>query len=252
MEHIEGIDGAPGEDRLAEARERLLDAALAHVVFDGWTAATLRAAVAETGIEPGLARLAFPRGGVDMALAFHRRADRQLAEALDRADLATMRTRDRIAFAVRRRIELVADHREAVRRGASLFALPINAPEGARAVWETADLIWTRCGDTSTDYNWYTKRAILSSVISATMLYWLGDQSTDFESTWAFLDRRLEGVMRFEKARAALQSNPLARAMLWGPNQVLGLIRAPGARRRRAHPGYPPYPPAAETGPVTD
>lgn len=240
-----------GEDRLGEVRERLLDAVLAHVVFDGWTETALRAAAAETGTDTAMARLAFPRGGIDMALAFHRRADRQLAQAMDRADLASMRIRDRIGFCVRKRIELVAGHREAVRRGASLFALPINAPEGARAIWETAHLIWTRCGDASTDYNWYTKRAILASVISATMLYWLGDQSTDFESTWAFLDRRLDGVMRIEKTKAALQKNPLTRAMLWAPGQVLGLIRAPGARRPRTRPAYPSYPPG-ETGPVID
>ena len=224
-------------DRLGEARDRLLDAALSHVPFDGWTETTLRAAVSETGIDRELARLAFPRGGIDMALAFHARADRELARALDRADLQSMRMRDRIAFCVRKRIELVAEHREAVRRGASLFALPHHAPEGMRALWHTADLIWTRCGDTATDYNWYTKRMILASVISATMLYWLGDQSTDHASTRAFLERRIDDVMQFEKTKAAVEKNPLARAMMWAPNRVLGMLRAPGARRG---PTYPP------------
>lgn len=223
------------DHRLVAARERLLDAALPHVLFDGWTETTLRHAVAETGDDAALARLAFPRGGIDMALAFHRRADRQLSQALDRADLQSMRIRDRIAFCVRKRIEIVAPHREAVRRGASLFALPMNAPEGARAIWDTADLIWNRCGDTATDYNWYTKRAILSSVISSTMLYWLGDNSTDYTATWAFLDRRIENVMQFEKSKAAFGNNPLARVMTWGPRQVLGLIRAPGVRPPPVH-----------------
>jgi ubiquinone biosynthesis protein COQ9 len=227
-----------GEDRLAGPREALLEAALPHVAFDGWSETALGAAARETGIDRATARLAFPRGGIDMALAFHRRADRRLAEALDRADLQSMRIRDRIAFCVDKRIALVAEHREAVRRGAALFALPQNAPEGMRALWSTADLIWNRCGDTATDYNWYTKRMILSSVISATMLYWLGDQSTDRAATRAFLDRRIEDVMQFEKTRAALGRNPLARAVLWGPSRVLGLIRAPGARRGPA--GYPP------------
>jgi ubiquinone biosynthesis protein COQ9 len=231
-----GVDGA-GHDRLDEARDRLLDALLPHVVFDGWTETALRAAARETGVERDLARLAFPRGGIDMALAFHRRADRQLAELLDRADLQSMRIRDRVAFGVRKRIELVAAHREAVRRGASLLALPQNVPDGMRALWETADLIWDRAGDTSTDYNWYTKRMILASVISATKLYWLGDQSTDHASTWAFLDRRLDDVMQFEKTRAAVANNPLARALMWGPTRLLGLVRAPGARRG---PAYPP------------
>jgi ubiquinone biosynthesis protein COQ9 len=229
--------GEGNGDRLDDAREKLLDAALPHVVFDGWTEASLRAAVRETGIDRELARLALPRGGIDMALAFHARADRLLAEALDRADLSTLRIRDRIAFCVRKRIEVVAEHREAVRRGASLFALPQNAPEGMRALWHTADLIWIRCGDTATDYNWYTKRMILASVISATKLYWLGDQSTDYASTWAFLDRRIDDVMQFENTKAAIERNPLTRAMMWGPSRVLAMIRAPGARRG---PTYPP------------
>ncbi len=221
-------------EHLPEARERLIEAALPHVVFDGWGTTTLEAAIAESGVDAGLARLTFPRGGIDMALAFHRRADQALAAELvsERAttDLEPMRIRDRITHCVRRRIELVTEHREAVRRGATLLALPHNAPEGARAIWETADIIWTACGDTATDYNWYSKRIILGSVYSATMLYWLGDTSPDHTNTWAFLDRRIEGVMRFEKTKAKLSKNPLARAVMWGPMQVLGAIKAPTSR----------------------
>ena len=98
-------------------------------------------------------------------------------------------------------------------------------------------LVERSAGDTATDYNWYTKRMILASVISATKLYWLGDQSTDYASTWAFLDRRLDDVMQFEKTKAAFQKNPLARAVMWGPSRFLGLIRPPGGRRG---PSYPP------------
>ena len=217
------------DDHLSEARERLLEAALPHVVFDGWSSATLAAAIAESGVDAGLARLAFPRGGIDMALAFHRRADRALAGELAAADLEDMPVRDRITHCLRRRIELVAEHRDAVRRGATLLALPHHAPEGARAIWQTADLIWTACGDTATDFNWYTKRIILSSVFSATVLYWLGDASPNFANTWAFLERRIEDVMRFEKTKAQFRENPLVRAAIWGPMQVLNLVRAPGA-----------------------
>ena len=215
---------------ISEACERLIEAALPHVVFDGWTTAILDAAIAESGVDAGLARLAFPRGGIDMALAFHRRTDRALADELAVADLDAMRIRDRIIHCVRRRIELVAEHREAVRRGVTLLALPIHAPEGAREIWRTADIIWTACGDTATDYNWYTKRMILGSVYSATVLYWLGDPSPNFANTWTFLDRRIENVMEFEKTKAQLNDNPLVRAILWGPMQVLGAIKAPGTR----------------------
>jgi ubiquinone biosynthesis protein COQ9 len=234
------------ETHIAEARDRLLDAALEHVVFDGWTRTTLEAAIAESGVDAGLARLAFPRGGIDMALAFHHRANLALSEELAGKDLSTMRIRDRIAYCVRRRIELVADHREAVRRGATLLALPLYAAEGARAIWQTADIIWTACGDTATDYNWYSKRMILGSVYSATVLFWLGDASPGFANTWAFLDRRIEDAMRFEQTRARLEANPLVRAALWGPMLLLNRVRAPGK-------GPAPEPadePADETGPA--
>lgn len=232
-------EGAPprGEaEHVAAARERLLDALLPHVAFDGWSREAIRMAVADSGIDPGLARLAFPRGGVDAALAFHRRGDRLMAERLDKAQIASMRIRDRIAFAVRTRLEVVAEHREAVRRAASLLALPVHAPEGARAVWETADAIWNAVGDDSDDVNWYTKRATLSGVYSAVALYWLGDESPGFSATWSFLDRRIEEVMRIEKFKAAFRKNPLGRAFLRGPGRVFDLVRAPGAAGRR-----PPY-----------
>ena len=216
------------ETHIAEARERLLEAALPHVVFDSWGRRTLEAAIADSGVEAGLARIAFPRGGIDMALAFHRRNDRKLAEELAGTDLSVMRIRERVAHCVRRRLGLVAENREAVRRGATLLALPLHAAEGARAIWETADTIWTACGDTAEDYNWYTKRMILGSVYSATLLYWLGDDSPGSERTWAFLDRRIEDVMRFEKAKAQLRSNPIARVAFWGPMQVLSRLKAPG------------------------
>jgi len=235
------------QNHIFETRERLLDAALPNVVFDGWSTQTLDAAIAESGVDPGLARLAFPRGGIDMAMAFHRRADRALADELGAADLAGMRIRDRITHCVRRRIELVAEHREAVRRGVTLAALPLHAPDGARAIWETADTIWTACGDTATDYNWYTKRMILGSVYSATMLYWLGDDSPGFTRTWTFLDRRIEEVMRFEKAKAQVRENPLLRAAFWGPSQLLGMLRKPGAEAEEKE----PEPPADQELPVT-
>ena len=218
------------DDHLAQARSRLIEAALPEVAFDGWSQAVLERAIAETGVDAGLARLAFPRGGVDLALGFHRLMDQRLEETLDPADLAAMRIRDRITHCVRRRIALIGGEREAVRRAAAMFALPHYAPEGARLVWETSDLIWRLCGDNATDYNWYTKRAILSGVYSSTVLYWLGDQSPGAQATWDFLDRRIENVMQFEKAKAQAAENPVARALFAAPNALLGLVRAPGIR----------------------
>ena len=213
-------------DRLADARERLMRAALPHVAFDGWTRATMDAAIGDCDLSPDLAASAAPRGAIDLAVAFHRAGDRELKAAPP--DFDGLRYSEKVAALVRRRIEIAAAEREAVRRGVTLFSLPIHAAEGARLIWGTADLIWTMLGDTSRDYNWYTKRTILSGVYSSTVLYWLGDEGEGAEATWAFLDRRIEDVMRFEKTKAKLRDNPLARALFAGPKALLERIQAPG------------------------
>jgi ubiquinone biosynthesis protein COQ9 len=213
------------DDTPTAARDAVLDAALMHVPFDGWSEATLRAAIAQSGVAPGLARALFPRGAVDLALAYHKRGDAAMVARLKAADLGAMRFRDRITQAVRWRLE--GADREAVRRGTTLFALPMHAPDGARAIWGTADAIWTALGDTSRDLNWYTKRATLSGVYASTVLYWLGDDSLGAQATWDFLDRRIEDVMRIEKAKASLRENPLGKALLAGPMKLMERVKAP-------------------------
>lgn len=210
----------------ADPKQKLLDAALSHVPFDGWSDDTFRAAVAEAGVDDTVARALCPRGAVDLALAYHQRGDRMMVARLKAADLSDMRFRDRIAFAVRTRLE-VADDKEVVRRGTTLFALPHHAADGARALWQTCDAIWTALGDTSTDVNWYTKRATLSGVYSATLLYWLGDESPDHQATWDFLDRRIDDVMRFEKVKAQVNDNPVLSKLMAGPNWLLSQVKAP-------------------------
>lgn len=206
----------PHEHGLEPVKQAILQAALPHVAFDGWTDVTFRAAVADSGVADGLARALFPRGGLDLALAFHAQGDTQMMERLASADLASRRYSDRVAFAIRTRLELVED-RELVRRGTTLFALPQNAAEGAKAIWGTADAIWKALGDTSTDFNWYTKRATLSGVYGATVLFWLGDDSPGNAATWEFLDRRIADVMQIEKVKASLRDNPLTNALRNGP-----------------------------------
>ncbi len=213
------------ENTMQAAKTRLLEAALPHVPFDGWSDATLKAAIADSQTAPGLARALFPRGGVDLALAYHRQGDAQMGEALQATDLAALRFRDRIATAIK--LRLAQADREVLRRGAALFALPQHAGDGAKAIWGTADAIWSALGDTSNDLNWYTKRASLSVVYGATVLYWLGDDSPDHQATWNFLDRRIENVMRFEKTKAACRENPLGKALLAGPLKVLERLHAP-------------------------
>lgn len=211
-----------------EMKARVLEAALAHVPFDGWSERTLAAAIADAGVPAALARSLFPRGGVDLALAYHALGDAEMVERLATLDLSAMRFRDRIATAVRTRLELAA--RELVRRGTTLFSLPQHAADGARAIWGTADAIWTALGDTSQDLNWYTKRVTLSAVHGATVLYWLGDESTGRQATWDFLDRRIDQVMQVEKLKAGFRENPLGKAWAAGPGKLFESIRAPRLR----------------------
>ncbi|SLN22264.1 COQ9 family protein [Roseisalinus antarcticus] len=210
------------------ARDPLLDAILAHVAFDGWSDAAFRAAAEDSGMPLAEARAICPRGAVDLAVAFHKRGDAQLADALRREKLDDMRFRDKVARAVRLRLDIAGD-KEAVRRGSALFALPHHGPEGARLIWGTADAIWNALGDPADDINWYTKRATLSGVYASTVLYWLGDDSVDHQATDAFIDRRIEDVMRIEKVKAQVNDNRLLKPLL-GPLQKLGAMVKPPMR----------------------
>lgn len=219
-----------------DAKQQLLDAILTHVPFDGWTEESFRAAVADCNLDEGLARAICPRGAVDLAVAFHDRGDAAMLERLSSEDLSEYKFRDKIAAAVRFRLQAVPD-KEAVRRGVTLFSLPIHAADGAKAVWGTCDLIWDALGDTSDDVNWYTKRATLSGVYSSTLLFWLGDDSLDHQRTWEFLDRRIADVMQFEKLKAQVNKNPLFKPFLAVPNWLAGQVRAP-AKMRTDLPGF--------------
>ena len=234
--------------------DRLTDAALAHVPFDGWSPATFRAAVAEVGAPEGEARAAAPRGAADLAVRFHERGDEEMTRALLAADLPSRKVRERIAMAVRARIEAIPD-KEAVRRGAALFAMPHMAADGARLMWNTADRMWEAAGDTSDDVNWYTKRATLAGVYGATVLYWLGDESPGARDTWAFLDRRIDGILQIERAKGAVRSSPVLRALFAGPLWAAGHVRAPARMPRVDLPGHwpagPQPAPAPEDPPVT-
>lgn len=209
------------------AADRLLEAALNHVPFDGWSEATLAAAAQDTGLDLALAQAIFPRGGLDLALAYHRQGDAAMLARLAATDLDALRYSERVTLALRLRLE--SADREVVRRAATLMALPQNAPEAARALWNTADAIWNALGDTSDDGNWYSKRAILSAVYSSTVLYWLGDESADHADTWAFLDRRIAGVMNFEKTKAKVRASPVLGSVFALPFKIMETLRKPAA-----------------------
>ncbi|SLN29819.1 hypothetical protein PEL8287_01373 [Roseovarius litorisediminis] len=220
----------------ADVKSKLLEAAKSHVPFDGWSETTFRAAQEDAGIEPGVAKAVCPRGAVDLALAFHEAGDAAMLERLEATDLSEMRFRDRVAFAVRARLEAVED-KELVRRGVTLFSLPPYAMDGAQAIWRTCDRIWVALGDSSNDVNWYTKRMTLSGVYSSTVLYWLGDTSPDHERTWEFLDRRIDDVMQIEKFKAQARENRLVSGLMAGPLAFLGRIKAPKDEQQTGMPG---------------
>lgn len=209
-----------------DMQAQLLAAALPHVAFDGWSETSLRAACQDLSITRQMAALACPRGAIDLAIRFHHDGDEAMQVALQKTDINAMKIREKVTFSVRARLDAIRD-KEAVRRGATLMALPQHAAEGAGLVWGTCDRIWAAIGDSSADVNWYTKRLTLSSVYSATVLYWLGDNSPNHQDTWTFLDRRIENVMQFEKFKAQVNANPLAKQLLAGPNWLLSKIKAP-------------------------
>jgi len=189
-------------DRDAQ-REALLRAALPHVPFDGWTRTAFMAGARDAGIEPVLADNAFPGGMLELLDFYHRQADIAMVRALEaRPDLAALKTREKVALAIRLRLEANAGHREAIRQALSFLALPTNAPLGAKCLYRTVDAIWYAAGDKATDFSFYTKRALLAGVYASTVLYWLNDKSDGSAETWAFLDRRIADVMRIYEIRA--------------------------------------------------
>lgn len=177
-------------------RETLLLATLPHVPFDGWSNAALRAGAEDAGLSPAEALNAFPAGPGEALALFSDWADRQMLTRLDQLDLDAMKVRDKVAAGVRLRLEVLQPHKEAVRRGLSVLALPANAGQGLKSVHRTVDAIWTMAGDRATDYNYYTKRLLLAGVLSSTTLFWLNDRSEGHAATWAFLERRIDEVLK--------------------------------------------------------
>ncbi len=190
------MNGDTGDRR----HDELLIATLAHVPFDGWTKAALKRGAADAGIDEEVALRAFPDADADLVACYSAYADRMMLEELAGRDLSAMGMTERIATAVRIRLEQAAPHREAVRRSLATLALPQNTALGARCLYRTVDAIWRKAGDTSTDWNFYSKRGLLAGVYGATVLYWLADGSEDFADTWSFLDRRLRDTAEFGKA----------------------------------------------------
>lgn len=195
---------ALAEMTLDELRPVLARVLPRHAGFDGWGEKAVDSAAAEIGVDPAVARLCFEGDRVAMIDAWFASIDEDMLKKLPPETLAAMKIRERIATLVEARLELAKPHREALRRALAILAFPGNAPRGAQLGWRAADAMWRAAGDTATDYNHYTKRAILGSVYAATLAVFLNDESDDLSETRAFLGRRIEGIMQFEKTKAQL------------------------------------------------
>lgn len=189
---------------LDELRETLAPHLAPNAAFDGWSATAVDAAADAIGADRDVARLAIPGNAVDMIDLWFAHIDRRMAEALPPETLATMKIRAKITALVEARLDALAPDREALRRAAAILAMPQNAARAARLGWRSADTMWRLAGDTATDYNHYTKRAMLAGIYAATIAVFLNDESEGQAETRAFLARRIENIMQFEKAKAKL------------------------------------------------
>jgi ubiquinone biosynthesis protein COQ9 len=187
---------------LEQLRRRLALAVGENAVFDGWTRAAVDSAAGQLGVDPLQARLAMPKGQAAMIDLYIQEVDRALEAYFTPERLAKLKIREKIRALVWRRLEIMGPAREAVRRALAILAMPQNLPLGLRISWRSADLMWRIAGDTSTDFNHYTKRMTLGAVYGSTLLVWLDDESEGWTETAAFLDRRIDDVMRFEKFKA--------------------------------------------------
>ena len=209
---------------LEQLRRRLALAVGENAVFDGWTAKAVDAAAGQLGIDPVQARLAIPKGQAAMIDLYIQAVDRALEKHFTAKRMAGLKIREKIRALVWHRLETMGPAREAVRRGLAILAMPQNVPLALRISWRTADLIWRIAGDTSTDFNHYTKRMTLGAVYGSTLIAWLDDQTDGWQETAAFLDRRIDDVMKFEKWKAEWRGSSDRHLSL---SRFLGRLRYP-------------------------
>jgi len=209
---------------LEQLRRRLALAVGENAVFDGWTRGAVDSAAQQLGIDPVQARLAMPKNQGAMIDLYIQEVDRGLEAYFTPERLAGLKIREKIRALVWRRLEIMGPAREAVRRALAILAMPQNIPLALRRSWRTADLMWRIAGDTSTDFNHYTKRMTLGAVYASTLLAWLDDQTEGWTDTAAFLDRRIDDVMKFEKWKAGWRGSADQRLSL---SRFLGRLRYP-------------------------
>ena len=209
---------------LDELRLALAPAVADAAIFDGWRQEAVDNAALAHGVKPEVARIAFPGGAMDMIAAWIARIDADMAAALPAERLGNLPVRERIRSLVQFRLDALTGREEALRRALSIMAMPQNAARTARLSWASADRMWRLAGDSAADFNHYTKRATLAAVYAATLLAFAADESEGKAESRAFLDRRIGGIMRFEKAKARLLR---PREEGFSPIRLLGRLRYP-------------------------
>lgn len=194
----------PTTEERQDRRDALLVATLPHVAFEGWTHKALAAGIADAGLTRAEAEIAFPGGIVEMVTHWQSWSDRRTLDIIEHTPTEGLSTAERLALAVRTRIEVNIPAREAVRRTLTFLALPTNNLLALRLTWQTVDALWYAAGDTATDFRYYSRRAGLAAIMAATVFYWLEDNSEAFADTWAFLDRRIADWSRVHSMTSAL------------------------------------------------
>lgn len=214
----------PAEMTLDELRLFLAPHIADAAIFDGWSETALREAARVSGVDPDVAVLAFEGSAMAMITAWIDTIDAAMPIALPPEVLGAMKIRERIRSLVQFRLDAVLGREEALRRALAIMAMPQNAAAALRTGWRSADIMWRLAGDTATDWNHYSKRAILASLYAATLAVFVNDESEGKAETRAFLDRRIDGVMRFESfKRQWLQP----RGERFSPVRFLGRLRYP-------------------------
>lgn len=212
------------DETLDDLRLRLAPLIADAAVFDGWSSQAVRAAAAQAGVDEDVAAYAFRDGAMSMIGAWTAATDLAMARALPASQLASLKIRERIRQLVLFRLDAIRGCEEALSRALAIMAMPQNAGQALKLGWRSADAMWRLAGDTATDYNHYTKRAILGGVYAATLTVFANDDSLDKAESRAFLDRRLDGIMRFEKVKAQVLRSPDERFSM---ARFLGRLRYP-------------------------
>jgi ubiquinone biosynthesis protein COQ9 len=214
----------PADPTLDEIRLALAPAVGRNAAFDGWSKAAVQSAADEIGVDRDIAALALKGNAMTLIDAWIESIDLELAERLPPEKLNAMKIRERITALLATRMEIMAPDRESLRRAMAIMASPQNLARAAKIGWRSADRMWRLAGDTASDFNHYTKRMTLSAVYGSLLNVFVNDDSENFTESRAFLDRRIDNVMQFEKVKAQAKAR---REYIPSFSRFIGRLRYP-------------------------